>query len=119
EDDGEQTEGGGDGARHVEPTGVPLRLRQHARGHGRRYQADRHVEEEGQPPSGGVVAEDGEVGAGEPAAQQQTDGATDSRDRGVHGEGTAAGRTGGEGGGDERQGSGTGHGGAQALEPAG
>ena len=55
-DEGEQAAGAGDGAGDVELAGVALGLVEEARGEHRRHEADRDVDQEGQPPAVDVDA---------------------------------------------------------------
>ena len=66
-----------------------------------------------------VEAEEAEVGAGEPAAEDQADGRTGARHGGVDGERPVAGGPGRERRGDQRQGGGRRERGTEALETAG
>ena len=101
-DQAEQAEGAGDGARDVELAAVRLRLTQEARSQQGGGDADRGVDQQGDPPALDVQPEDA-VETGEPATEDQADGSAGTGHGGVHREGAVALGAGRERGGDQGQ----------------
>ena len=119
-DEREQAAGAGDGARARRAgRGWRLGLAEEPRGEEGGDQADRHVDQEGQPPAVDCGSNSVDVQAGQPAAEDQADGRAGAGHRGVHRERAVARRAGREGRGDQRERGRRGERRAEALEAPG